>query len=76
MREVHTDNVQTSLSQSIHLLWRVGLRANGTDDGGTAVLLGRVVLRVQLAEPFDPGPASVEVIQSTTILSVSIRKEG
>lgn len=69
--EVHTDNVQASLAQSVHLLRGVGLGANGTDDGGAAVLLGRVVLGVELAEPFNPGPASIEVVQSVDSLSAS-----
>jgi hypothetical protein len=62
--EVHADDIETNLAQSVDLLGRVGLGANGTDDGGTAVLLGWVVLSVELAEPFNPGPASVEVVQS------------
>ena len=62
--EVHADNIETSPAQRVDLLCRVGLGADGTDDGGAAVFLGRVVLSVELAEPFNPGPASVEVVQS------------
>jgi hypothetical protein len=67
--EVHAHDVETSLAESVHLLRGVGLGADGTDDGGAAVLLRRVVLGVELAEPLDPGPASIEVVEPA-ILSV------
>ena len=36
VREVHTDNVQTSLSQSNQGFWVVGLWTDGTNDGGSS----------------------------------------
>ena len=63
--------VEAGAAQGRDTLDRVGLGANGTDDGGAAVLLGGVVLSVELAEPFNPGPASIEVVQSVNSMSVS-----
>jgi hypothetical protein len=71
--EVHADDVEASLAERVHLLGRVGLGADGTDDGGATVLLRRVVLGVELAEPFDPGSASIEVVETENMLSVGIQ---
>ena len=67
--EVHADDVETGLAKGVHLLSGVGLGANGTDDGGAAVLLRRLVLGVELAEPFDSGPASIEVVETGDVIS-------
>lgn len=60
--EVHANNIETGLAQRVDLLGRVRLGADCADDGGSSVLLRGVVLGVELAEPFDPGSASVEVV--------------
>jgi len=60
--EVHANDIETDLAEGVDLLGRVGLGADGADDGGSSVLLGRCVLSVELAEPLDPGPAGVEVV--------------
>lgn len=64
VRKVHADDIQTSSTERVDLLGRVGLGANGADDGCATVLLGGVVLGVELGQPFNPGPAGVEVVES------------
>ena len=74
--EVHADDVETSPAESVHLLRGVGLGADGADDGGSSVLLGWVVFGVELAEPLNPGPASIEVVEAAAVLERSIRHEA
>jgi hypothetical protein len=69
--EVHADDVEASLAEGVHLLRRVGLGTDGANDRGASVLLRRVVLGVELAEPFDPGPASIEVVETVQKGAVS-----
>ena len=66
MGEVHADDVQTSLAEHVDLLWRVGLWANGADDGGTAELLLWHVLGVELREPLDSGTTTSQVSESVS----------
>jgi hypothetical protein len=72
--EVHADDIETRLAQGVHLLGGVGLGADGTNDRGSAVLLRRVVLGVELAEPLNPGPASIEVIETGDVVSRRSRR--
>jgi hypothetical protein len=62
MGEVHANYIETNFTEGVDLLSGVCLGADGTDDGGSPVLLCRCVLSVELAEPLDPGPAGVEVV--------------
>ena len=56
--EVHADDIETSLAKLVDSLDRVCLGTNCTDDGGTAVVLSRLELGVELREPSNLGRAS------------------
>lgn len=51
--EVHADDVETGITQTVDGLDRVGLGANGADNGGTAVVARGSVCGVQRGKPRD-----------------------
>lgn len=51
MGEVHADNVETGIAQLVDGLDRVGLGANGADDGRAAVVVLRAVGGVERGKP-------------------------
>ena len=78
MGEVHADNIETSVTEHVNLLSRVGLGTDGTDDRSTAVVALGLVLGVEACEPLDlvrivsicrAGNSSVR--QSTIVVRVS-----
>ena len=62
MREVHANDIKTSLTQDVDLLHRVRLGPDGADDGGATVSFGGAVFGVERGGPFQLR-AVVEVIQ-------------
>lgn len=62
--EVHADDIETSLAESIDLLGGIGLGPDCADNGGAAVLLGRMILSVELREPLNARAAGVQVVES------------
>lgn len=76
MGEVHAHYIEADFAEGVDLLGRVGLGANGADDGGATVLPSGRVLGIELAEPFNPGPARVEVVETGGVVSGSCRSEG
>lgn len=51
MGEVHADNVKTGISELVDGLNRVGLGANGADDGGAAIVALRSESSVEGGKP-------------------------
>lgn len=49
--EVHANNVETGLAEGVDGLNRVGLGADGADDGRAAVVLLGLVGGVEVGEP-------------------------
>lgn len=62
--EVHTNDIETSLAELVDGCDRVGLGANGADDGGSTIVLGGLDLSVELREPRNLGGAGAEVVKS------------
>lgn len=62
VREVHPHHVQARLAQLVDGLDRVGLGADGADDGSPAQVALRLVGCVELGEPFDLA-AELEVVE-------------
>lgn len=63
--EVHANDVETGIAETVDGLDRVGLGANGADDGGTAVVVLGAVGRVEGGQPGEATAADVEMILSS-----------
>lgn len=53
VREVHASDVETMIAELVDGLDRVGLGADGADDGSTAELASGLELSVELREPLN-----------------------
>lgn len=62
VREVHADDIEAGITEGVDSLNRVGLGANGADDGSTAVVVSGVVGRVEGREPGELASANVEMV--------------
>ena len=61
--EVHADDVQADITELVDGLHRVGLGANGADDGSPAEDALGLEGSVEMGQPVDPA-AIVEVVES------------
>lgn len=59
--EVHAGHVQAGITQLVDGLDRVGLGADGADDGGAAEVAGRRELRLERGQPIDAA-ADIQVV--------------
>lgn len=66
MGEVHANDVETGIAETVDGLDRVGLGANGADDGGATVVLLGAVGSVERREPGEATAADVEMILSSS----------
>ena len=73
--EVHANDIKTGLAELVDGHDRVGLGANGADDGGPTVVPGGLEFGVELGEPGNLGGAGAEVVKSGRHLESRKRDE-
>lgn len=64
--EVHADDVEAGIAETVDGLDRVGLGANGANDGRAAIVVLRAVGGVEGGEPGEAATADVEMILSSS----------